>query len=110
MSSFESYWKEYWTEERKARRQAVVDALQPRVNALKEAGAPFFMGAPDAWYEKPGPKFRCCNDHVSSAYLKSDAVSGHLCFECMEPVCLSFPEDSDGPLEKVRSTLEPQTL
>ena len=70
--------------------------LQTLKDAEQAAGAEMFLGAPDRWYEKP--RWRCPNDHVSTAYLKSEAARADLCLACYEPVRLTFPEDRDGPL------------
>lgn len=74
--------------------------LRERLKALKDAeqvaGYEMFLGIPDRWYEKP--RWRCRNDHVSTGYLKSEAVGGDLCLKCGEPVNLTFPEDKEGPL------------
>lgn len=59
-------------------------------------GGPLFMRIPDRWYEKPGPKFRCTNGHVSTSVLKS-SLHGDLCLGCMEHVLMTFPEDVDDP-------------
>lgn len=72
---------------------------QKLVNIGKAEGTELFMGKPDRWWEKPGPKWRCVNDHVSRHYLKSEARGGACCLECGEFVLLTFPEDEDGPLK-----------
>lgn len=80
-------------------------AIAQRAEEELRAGAEEFMGLPDRWYEKPGPKWRCPNDHVSTMYLKSEKLGGDVCLAgtengpCLEFVCLTFPEDVDGPLE-----------
>jgi hypothetical protein len=63
---------------------------------VESKGKPLFLGIPDHWYDKPGPKYRCANDHVSTTILKSE-VKGDLCLACMAPVMMTFPEDKDGP-------------
>ena len=69
-----------------------------------KAGAEEFMGLPDRWYEKPGPKWRCRNGHVSTMYLKSERLGGNVCLAgtedgpCREFVHITFPEDEDGEL------------
>lgn len=68
-----------------------------RVAQWPGAGARMFLGRPDRWYEKPGPLYRCPNDHVSSTVLRSE-VRGDLCLACNENVRMTFPEDVDGPL------------
>lgn len=80
--------------------QELSKALNAKLLVLKEAernaGAEMFLDIPDRWYEVP--HWRCPNDHVSTAYLKSDAKRADLCLKCYEPVRLTFPEDRDGPL------------
>lgn len=61
------------------------------------SGAKMFLGIPDAWYDKPGPKFRCVNDHVSTTILKSEGLGRDACLACMGEVVMTFPEDKDGP-------------
>lgn len=76
--------------------------LNKRIIAISEnEGGEMFMGKPDRWYEPPGPKWRCINDHVTSHYLKSEAAGGACCLKnsCGEFVVLTFPEDKEGPLE-----------
>lgn len=63
-------------------------------------GAPMFMGIPDAWYEKPGPRYRCINDHVSSTVLKSEGLGRDACLECFGELVMTFPEDTDGPVRR----------
>lgn len=63
-------------------------------------GAEEFMGLPDRWYEKPGPKWRCRNGHVSTTYLKSEELGGNVCLACRAFVHLTFPEDEDGELAR----------
>jgi hypothetical protein len=67
----------------------------------EQNGDPMFLSIPSAWFHKPGPKFRCANDHVSTAILKS-SVKGDLCLACNESVMMTFPEDEDGPLPLVQ--------
>jgi hypothetical protein len=69
--------------------------LQVMKDAEKASGAEMFLGIPDRWFEPP--HWRCTNDHVGGAYLKSE-VKGDLCLQCHQPVALTFPEDRDGPL------------
>lgn len=74
--------------------------IKRRIKMEKDAGTEMFMGWPDRWYEPPGPRWRCINDHVSTRYLKAEA-RGDLCLACHEFVFFTFPEDVDGPLERV---------
>lgn len=73
---------------------------------LKEIGrredGETFAGKPDRWYVDA--HWRCVNDHVSLAYLKSEAEGGAVCLECGEWVMLTFPEDKDGPLVDPKPT------
>lgn len=74
--------------------------LRERLKVIAEAeGGPMFMGWPDRWYEQ-GFLRRCENDHVSSMTLKSEALGRDACLAagCRAPVCITFPEDRDGPL------------
>lgn len=73
-------------------------ALRPIIDLRAElavGGAKMFLAIPDRWYDPPGPKFRCENDHVSTTILKSEE-RGDLCLACLAPVCMTFPEDRDG--------------
>ena len=78
--------------------------LMRLANKELAAGAEEFMGLPDRWYEKPGPKWRCRNGHVSTMYLKSERLGGNVCLAgtengpCQEFVHLTVPEDEDGEL------------
>lgn len=77
--------------------QAELHAKMSELRKAEErAGRKMFMGIPDYWYEDL--HFRCRNDHVSTRYLKSEAVGASLCLACFEPVMMTFPEDKDGPL------------
>lgn len=73
--------------------------LREKLVKLREAegaaGQPVFLDIPDRWYERP--HWRCCNDHVSTMYLKAEK-EGDSCLKCYAPVYLTFPEDKDGPL------------
>jgi len=73
-------------------------AVRLRHIAVEEAraGAAMFMGKPDRWYEDP--HWRCENGHVSTMYLKSEAIGCAVCLACFKPVWLTFPEDIEGPL------------
>ena len=76
------------------------EELRERIFALRakcaEQGELMFLGIPDRWCEKPGPKYRCINNHVSTYILLSE--TGDRCLECQEFVFITFPEDKDGPL------------
>lgn len=61
----------------------------------KARGDKMFLGIPDFWYEKPGPKYRCQNGHVSARILKSEDY-GDLCLVCLLSVYMTYPEDVDG--------------
>lgn len=78
-----------------------VDQLVAWVKRLRkeyqDAGAKMFLGIPEVWYEKPGPKYRCVNDHVSTMILKSEGLGRDACLECMGAMVMTFPEDKDGP-------------
>ncbi len=65
-----------------------------RAECIAKEDGPFFCGLPDRWFESPGPKFRCPNNHVSTMYLKSE-MEGDLCLGCYQPVLLTFPEDDE---------------
>ena len=75
--------------------------LSAKLQALKDVavvrGEPMFMGIPDSWFDKPGPLWRCPNDHVSSWYIQSEE-KGDLCPDCYGNVRVTFPEDKAGPL------------
>lgn len=60
--------------------------------AWEEAGYSMFLGIPDAWYD--ARKFRCVNNHVSRAILKTEA--GDACLACGAPLVITFPTDEDG--------------
>lgn len=62
-----------------------------------ERGEKMFLGIPDEWYDKPGPKYRCKNDHVSTCILKSEAKGCDCCLACLSPVIMTYPQDEDGP-------------
>lgn len=64
----------------------------------EEFGFKMFLGTPDFWYEKPGPKYRCKNEHVSDFVLKSEEKGCLLCLACMEKLFITFPFDKDGPV------------
>lgn len=66
-----------------------------------------FMGAPDHWFENW--KLRCLDDHVTSFVIKSEAVGASLCPKCMEPLALTFPGDTDGPLKEFLPGTDPDT-
>lgn len=61
----------------------------------EENGSKMFLGIPDFWFEKPGPKYRCQNDHVSRTILKTDG-NGDRCLACGGNVLMTFPEDKDN--------------
>ena len=63
-----------------------------------------FLGIPDRWYEKPGPKYRCENEHVSRTILIGDR--GDRCMACDGPVMMTFPDDTDGPLDVTKEIRE----
>jgi len=72
-----------------------VDELRAELRKRADAeGGPMFMDWPDRWWDV----FlrRCPNDHVSKTTLGTD--QGDRCLACHEPVCMTFPEDADGPL------------
>jgi hypothetical protein len=71
---------------------------QLRLIANKEiaAGAEEFMGWPARWIDDW--TVRCINDHVSKRVLRS-SLKGNVCLKCEEPINITFPEDTDGPLE-----------
>jgi hypothetical protein len=68
----------------------------------KARGDRMFLGIPDDWYEKPGPKYRCQNGHVITGVHKSE-VHGDLCYKCgfdnLVSVYMTYPEDVDGPFD-----------
>lgn len=72
--------------------------LQELILSLREEekrqGKKMFLGIPDHWYESPGPKFRCKNDHVSKMVLKTEE-RGDRCMACGDNVLMTFPEDKD---------------
>ncbi len=76
----------------------LVAELNCRVRKEIEDGGETFLGFPDRWYEPPGPKFRCVNNHVSMRVLKSEAAGCDLCLACHGRLTLTFPEDEDGLL------------
>jgi len=61
-------------------------------------GGKMFFGKPDRWHDKPGPRLRCINGHVSDHFIRSESRGGDCCPECMEYVLLTFPEDENGEL------------
>lgn len=67
-----------------------------RAIAAAEGGEMWF-DSPSRWYDE-GPTWRCENDHVSRIYLKSEE-EGDICLACHKPLVLTFPEDTDGPLQ-----------
>lgn len=74
-----------------------VDALRAELRAIADAeGGPMFMEWPDRWWET----FlrRCPNGHVSSMTLGTEEGDRCLGPDCLMPVCMTFPEDVDGPL------------
>lgn len=74
-----------------------VGELAKALQAIADAeGGERFLGDVARWYDD-GPRWRCVNDHVSRRYLKSEQ-RGCVCLACGEPLCLTFPEDVDGPL------------
>lgn len=77
------------------------DTLKLKKAAEAAAGAEMFLGTPDRWFEPA--RWRCCNNHVSTAYLKSEAAGADLCLECYAPVYMTFPEDRDGPLNQLEA-------
>lgn len=80
-----------------------LQTLKNQVSSLRERlakeGVHMFLGIPDYWCDPPGPKYRCCNDHVSKTILKSEG-RGDLCLECQTSVIMTFPEDVDGPWQE----------
>jgi hypothetical protein len=52
------------------------------------AGAPAFLGKPDAWYERP--HWFCTNGHVSARCLTCED-GDDLCLACMTPVVMGPP-------------------
>jgi hypothetical protein len=78
-----------------------LDILREKILSLRlrceKNGEPMFMGIPDSWYEDPGPKFRCVEDHVTNFVVKSEIV-GDYCSVCHGPVLMTFPGDKPGPL------------
>lgn len=70
-----------------ARPQIIVDA------DAKETG-PRFLGLPERWYTE-GPVWRCESGHVSTNYLKSEALGRAACLECRGHLWLTFPEDCE---------------
>jgi hypothetical protein len=72
-----------------------LDVIQPKVDEERAAGARFFMGKPDRWYETP--HWRCDNGHVSTWYIKSEALRDSVCPSCRTTVWLTFPEDKEMP-------------
>ncbi len=67
-----------------------------------------FLAIPDYWYDKPGPKYRCVNGHVSTCILKSES-KGDLCLECYGPLMMTFPNDKDGPMDEMNVGSEPMS-
>lgn len=63
---------------------------------------PFFSGLPERWFMGPQFWFRCGNGHVHTSCDPSGIVAG-TCPECSEPIALTFPEDSGGPLRLSRA-------
>lgn len=61
-----------------------------------DRGEKMFMGIPERWYDKPGPLYRCENEHISRMLLKSEAKGMTVCLDCYGPVLMTFPEDVDG--------------
>lgn len=72
-------------------------SAQLRAVAVAEGGE-LFMDWPDRWWDTHA--WRCINGHVSTRVLKSEALGRDACLaeECRAPMCLTFPEDRDGPL------------
>lgn len=79
------------------------DELREHILSLRKEeelkGNKMFLGIPDHWYEPPGPKFRCKNDHVSKMILKTEH-RGDCCLACLQNVLMTFPEDKDGEIER----------
>lgn len=78
---------------------AELSALVAELQEIAKAeGGPMFMSWPDRWYEAHAR--RCTNGHVSTTVLKSEALGRDACLvsACRAPLCLTFPEDQDGPL------------
>lgn len=77
-----------------------IEELRSDLRAIADAeladGGPTFMGWPDRWWDE----FlrRCPNDHVSKMTLGTEEGDRCLAAGCMAPVCMTFPEDVDGPL------------
>ena len=77
---------------------ATLDDVAAALETIAAAeGGEMWMGAPARWIDE-GPRWRCANDHVSRMYLKSERRGGAVCLACFAPLCLTFPEDEDGPL------------
>lgn len=84
-------------------RTSPIDQLEERLRLLSKAeeaaGHRMFMGWPDRWYEVFLK--RCPNGHVSTTSLRcSQGPHQQRCLVCSEPVTLTFPEDTDGPLSE----------
>lgn len=77
---------------------SAIDALRAQLRAIADVelaqGGSTFNGWPDRWWD--AFLRRCPNDHVSEMTLGTE--EGDRCLACMEPVCMTFPEDHDGPL------------
>lgn len=84
------------------------EALEAELARLQkkelDEGGEKFLGVPGRWFDPPGPKYRCPNEHVSTTTLKSEKYGGSLCLACHELLFLTFPEDEDGPLKKGETT------
>jgi len=79
--------------------QEILNLVAELKRRAHEEGGEMFFGMPDRWYEPPGPKYRCVNDHVSKRVLKSEAAGCDLCLACHARLTLTFPEDKDGVLK-----------
>jgi hypothetical protein len=84
----------------------LVAELNRRAAAEAAAGEAMFMGKPDRWHDDP--HWRCHRGHVSTMFLKSEAVGAALCLAggCQQKVYLTFPEDQDGPLGADLASIE----
>lgn len=76
-----------------------MDALRAELRAIADAelaatGGSTFMEWPDRWWD--AFLRRCAEGHVSSMTLGTE--QGDRCLACRGQVCMTFPEDVDGPL------------
>lgn len=77
--------------------QPLIDTLNTFMEVERELGEPFFMNAPDRWYEPW--TVRCAKGHVSHSVLRCSVGPRDRCLACYGLVTLTFPEDEeDGPL------------